>query len=50
MIYRGGYVTMPASVNREAVAGPAPLPRITEAGNWVARLRGQFGNAAQKIV
>jgi hypothetical protein len=42
---------MSVSVNvlTEAVAGPATLPRITEAGNRAARLRGLFGNAAQKI-
>jgi hypothetical protein len=43
---------MPASVNVliEAVAGSAALPRITEAGNRAARLRGHFGNAVQKIL
>ena len=42
-INRGGYFTMPASV---LVA----LPRITKAGNRATRLRGHFGNAAQKIL
>jgi hypothetical protein len=43
---------MPAlvSVLAEVVAGPAALPRITEAGNRTARLQGHFGNAAQKIL
>jgi hypothetical protein len=41
---------MSASVNvlAEVVAGPAALPRITEAGNRAARLRGHFENVAQK--
>ena len=51
LINGGGYFTMPTSVNvlTEAVAGPAALPRITEAGNRAIRLRGHFENAAQKI-
>jgi hypothetical protein len=36
------------SIN-EAVAGPAALPRITEAGNWPNRLGAHFENALQKI-
>jgi hypothetical protein len=52
LINKDGYFTMSASVNvlTEAVAGLAALPRITEAGNRAARLRGHFGNAAQKIL
>ena len=52
LINRASYFTMPTSVNVliEAVAGPAALPQITEAGNQAARLRGHFGNAAQKIL
>jgi hypothetical protein len=47
---------MPASVNTsvnvltKAVVGSAALPRITEAGNQAACLRGYFENAAQKIL
>ena len=52
LINRGSYFTMSALVNvlTKAVAGPAALPRITEAGNRAARLQCHFGNAVQKIL
>ena len=52
LINRGSYFTMSALVNvlTKAVAGPAALPRINEAGNRAARLQCHFGNAVQKIL